>query len=406
MPPAPFGFDTYYWDATADLYAIMGYGTLFDPVLGESPTRDRLGQQSDLSGIPRFHDDPINRIDPTGMSDLPAGAVRHVSDLTSKLATWTSSDDLALINAQGGVMASLHMNPISTEYSKWESLAKDMLRVRTILTNKKTSAGGNCTAAVCNAMVNNDIATVDKALAYALKMMGEGLKVMMQQAQSRNDHQLGYLLSQLNQLNPDNRTSDQRELQEQIAQLRKARDESVALADVICGDNWAAFAYGLLASAVGSAPIPLSGATIGGAPTVPGISVSTGPNIVGTSGAAWTVQPFAESIIGSVAQQQANLGAQVLRDAGYFSDAAWARYMADPAMNSRYFGTAVHNGTADALEDLYPGRFRYNSVGPDFLDQSTGEVLELTTPGQVNAHIARFALQGWGGTAIVTYQLP
>jgi|HubBroStandDraft_6_1064221.scaffolds.fasta_scaffold228796_2 hypothetical protein len=48
-----------------------------------------------------------------------------------------------------------------------------------------------------------------------------------------------------------------------------------------------------------------------------------------------------------------------------------------------------HPPTATELERLYPGRFAYNLVGPDFYDAIAGESIELTTPGQVSAHVAK-----------------
>jgi hypothetical protein len=111
----------------------------------------------------------------------------------------------------------------------------------------------------------------------------------------------------------------------------------------------------------------------------------------------------AQSIISRVAQQQANLGAEGLRDAGYLSRAQWAAYTADPAAGGRFLGTAVHESTAASLQELYPGRFLYNRVGPDFWDTTTGEILELTTPGQVGAHMAK---PGYRWVTYSTYSLP
>jgi hypothetical protein len=129
---------------------------------------------------------------------------------------------------------------------------------------------------------------------------------------------------------------------------------------------------------------------------------TAGPNIVGTSGNAWTVEPSAQSIISCVAQQQANMGAAGLRSAGYLSPRQWAAYSVNPANGSRFLGSAVHEATAATLRQLYPGRFLYNRVGPDFIDTMTGEVLELTTPGQVRAHMAK---PGYRVT-YSTYDLP
>jgi hypothetical protein len=116
-----------------------------------------------------------------------------------------------------------------------------------------------------------------------------------------------------------------------------------------------------------------------------------------------TAEESAQSIISRVAQQQADLGAEGLRDAGYFSRGQWAAYTANPAGGGRFLGTAVHESTADSLGELYPGRFLYNRVGPDFTDTVTGEVLELTTPGQVGAHMAK---PGYESVTYSIYSLP
>ena len=57
--------------------------------------------------------------------------------------------------------------------------------------------------------------------------------------------------------------------------------------------------------------------------------------------------------------------------------------------------------TAQALESAHPGRFVYSTRGPDFVDRTTGEIIELTTPGAVGPHLAR----DWA-VNIVTYILP
>ena len=65
-------------------------------------------------------------------------------------------------------------------------------------------------------------------------------------------------------------------------------------------------------------------------------------------------------------------------------------------------GQAVHRATADALDQAYPGRFIYRTRGIDFVDTTTGEALELTTPGEVAVHEARYGI----GVAMCTYVLP
>lgn len=58
--------------------------------------------------------------------------------------------------------------------------------------------------------------------------------------------------------------------------------------------------------------------------------------------------------------------------------------------------------TAKSLDEAFPGRFDYRTVGPDFLDELTGERLELTTPGQVASYLAR---PGYQGVTMCTYVL-
>jgi hypothetical protein len=73
-----------------------------------------------------------------------------------------------------------------------------------------------------------------------------------------------------------------------------------------------------------------------------------------------------------------------------------------PWLRSPMLGQAVHRNTASALDEAFPGRFQYRTRGPDFLDTLTGERLELTTPGQVGAHLGR---PGYEGVTMCTYVL-
>jgi hypothetical protein len=78
-------------------------------------------------------------------------------------------------------------------------------------------------------------------------------------------------------------------------------------------------------------------------------------------------------------------------------------FEANPAGGSRFLGQAVHRATRDALEEQFPGRFIYRTRGIDFVDTSTGEMIELTTPSQVASHMAR---PGYRGASYATYWLP
>ncbi len=64
-------------------------------------------------------------------------------------------------------------------------------------------------------------------------------------------------------------------------------------------------------------------------------------------------------------------------------------------------GQAIHRRTEKILEKLYPGRFRYSTIGPDFIDTFTGEVIELTTNRDVGPHLTRDH-----AVNIATYDLP
>jgi hypothetical protein len=112
-------------------------------------------------------------------------------------------------------------------------------------------------------------------------------------------------------------------------------------------------------------------------------------------------------LIGTLAQAESDREAGYLADPlnGLLTDAESDGFYANPAKGARFLGTAVHNAVALALEDLAPGRFIYQTIGPDFIDTQTGEIIELTTPGGVAGHAARY---GWPVTtnAIVTYTLP
>jgi len=105
------------------------------------------------------------------------------------------------------------------------------------------------------------------------------------------------------------------------------------------------------------------------------------------------------AIVESTARQEASRGTSYLFE--YLTTGERAAYLANPAGGSRFLGQGAHRATASALEKAYPGRFSYSTRGPDFLDKLTGEVIELTTPGQVGAHAMRDPY-----TNIVTYSLP
>lgn len=127
---------------------------------------------------------------------------------------------------------------------------------------------------------------------------------------------------------------------------------------------------------------------------------SATPDSLLTFGVAAKTGSSAQEIVETTARAQAARGADVL--SGALSPAERAAMARSPWLQKPMLGQAVHRNTADALEEAYPGRFVYRTRGPDFLDTSTGKLLELTIPGQVGAHLAR---PGYGGVTMCTYTL-
>ena len=132
-----------------------------------------------------------------------------------------------------------------------------------------------------------------------------------------------------------------------------------------------------------------------------GVLVSPGQRLGGPASCPFCVSgscvapeaaPQAQEIIQSTARAQAARGVDALK--GWLSGPERAAMEANPGLTSRMLGQAVHRSTADALEQAYPGRFLYRTRGPDFVDTTTGEILELITPGDVGSHLAR---PGYGG---------
>ncbi|MBC7274912.1 RHS repeat-associated core domain-containing protein [Nocardioides sp.] len=130
-------------------------------------------------------------------------------------------------------------------------------------------------------------------------------------------------------------------------------------------------------------------------------AIATGTSKLTRTGAATSTGPSAQEIIQGTARVQAGRGEEALK--GSLSAAERAAMEAEPSLTARMLGQAVHRNTAEALEQAYPGRFIYRTRGPDFVDTTTGEMLELTTPGQVGSHLAR---PGYADVTICTYVLP
>lgn len=89
-------------------------------------------------------------------------------------------------------------------------------------------------------------------------------------------------------------------------------------------------------------------------------------------------------IIEDVAQEVADEGFAPL-DAKLSDDQRRA-IQEEPWREWQYRGSEVHKETASRLSERYGDRFVYRTVDPDFLDQLTGRLIELTTPKQVRGH--------------------
>ncbi len=74
-----------------------------------------------------------------------------------------------------------------------------------------------------------------------------------------------------------------------------------------------------------------------------------------------------------------------------------------PSLLQAYLGTAFQRAVTALLQDRFPGRFTSNPIGIDFSDATTGDQVELTTPGGVPSHAARYGIDP---TSIVTYRFP
>ncbi|WP_343820754.1 hypothetical protein ISN75_05515 [Dyella marensis] len=94
-----------------------------------------------------------------------------------------------------------------------------------------------------------------------------------------------------------------------------------------------------------------------------------------------------EDIVAQMAQKHASSGYEGL--SAFMSEAEKRAFLANPAAGSRFLGQAVHNATDLGLREQYPGRFIYSRIGPDFLDTTTGNLIELTTTAAKAAHASK-----------------
>jgi RHS repeat-associated protein len=96
------------------------------------------------------------------------------------------------------------------------------------------------------------------------------------------------------------------------------------------------------------------------------------------------------AIVARIAQSHADSGIAELSK--YMSRAELAQVLSGGRTSSAIMGQAVHRATALTLDSLYPGEYQYFSRAAfDFVYTPTGEVLELTTPGQMASHLDRGA---------------
>ena len=95
-------------------------------------------------------------------------------------------------------------------------------------------------------------------------------------------------------------------------------------------------------------------------------------------------------MIAQIAQSPADRGATHLIN--FMTAGERKAFLTGGNLNSARLGHAVHRATSQTLDNLYPGRFNYNPTRPyDFLDQQTGQAIELTTFGQSRSHADRAA---------------
>lgn len=106
-----------------------------------------------------------------------------------------------------------------------------------------------------------------------------------------------------------------------------------------------------------------------------------------------------EQIIARIAQSHADSGIAGLN--GYLIGGEVAAVARGARTADAMLGSAVHRATARTLERLYPGRFDYSPTRTyDFVDNLTGQAIELTTVGGAANHAGRFAnivtyVPGW-----------
>jgi hypothetical protein len=96
-----------------------------------------------------------------------------------------------------------------------------------------------------------------------------------------------------------------------------------------------------------------------------------------------------ERVTNEVADRLAKEGPQFLRE--HMTRKQWRAFTNNPKVAKMQLGQGVHNAINKILQKLYYERFQYFRKGPDFLDNLTGEYIEVTTSKQLTEHMKRYA---------------
>ncbi|QWW19533.1 hypothetical protein I6B53_10735 [Schaalia sp. 19OD2882] len=122
------------------------------------------------------------------------------------------------------------------------------------------------------------------------------------------------------------------------------------------------------------------------------VQTTTGTTVLAHNTYDPTTPGFSPAIaVQDVARSVAEQGEDVLKAA--LSQAQLRAMQRHPWLRPVYLGTAVHNLTADSLDDIFGrGVFKYNaSNGPDFIYTPTGTNIELSTIKGLEKHIMKAA---------------
>jgi hypothetical protein len=115
--------------------------------------------------------------------------------------------------------------------------------------------------------------------------------------------------------------------------------------------------------------------------------VIAGGLMAGAAGLGLGGEEDSVALIERLAQENADSGFAGLQ--AFMRPGEVRAYLADPAMGSRFLGQAVHRAVAAALNERFGGAWVYSTRGVDFTNTVTGDMVELTTTGQVAIHVAK-----------------